>query len=357
MNIKFLLDANINQNIVQYSGWRYLKTYKEDEKSNRGLVASAYKKGKELLMIIRGTDPEEINEVINDIINVSPLNDIFNDISISLGLLPQQLPLLMDFYSSLQHKYHTSSVLFTGHSLGGALAQLMALSTPNSKAVAFDPPGIYKVANNYGLLGYNKPINNIQIFNNYPNLINSHGKHLVKPWQIKTKVLSVYGPDFISYFKFSMETHKMNSFLSGEIAFKPNKWPVDNFSFLHGLNGEDLKLKKICSSYNDYLNYAKNKKYWDDFISGEDYGKNILNGLGNIISGVSGKKEGDLLYEMGNLLLDTGIYAFYSPYNEGSNQNVLRKLHHTASSDVSKYSKEEDKFDVIYLAGDDEWFE
>ena len=315
------------------------------------MVANAYKKEKELLMIIRGTDPEEINEIFEDIWTASPFNDILNDISLSLGLLPQQTSQLMTFYNKLSHKYNFNSVTFTGHSLGGALAQLMALSVPNSKAVAFDSPGVTKVALNYELIESGDTLDNIQIFNNAPNLINSHGKHLVQPWQIKTNIPAFYGPDPINYIRFSLETHKIKSFANAFLAVKPNTWPVDKFSLKKINFNEDFKFKKLCSSYNHYLNYAKNKNYWDRFINGDGYGENLVNSVGNFL--FKPKSENEMLLGLGKLLLDIGASAIYNPYENDHKQETMAELHHTNIYDVRAYEYEENGMDVIYLSHSD----
>lgn len=101
------------------------------------------------------------------------------------GCLPAQYKNAKDFtYKIVEQQGREFSYVLVGHSLGGGLAQLVAIKTAFS-AVTFDAPGVLKVAKNY--FSSNEIIEaekNIKAFIHGYDLINMFGTHIVSLSQI-----------------------------------------------------------------------------------------------------------------------------------------------------------------------------
>lgn len=106
------------------------------------------------------------------------------------GCLPAQYKNAKDFtYKIVEQQGREFSYVLVGHSLGGGLAQLVAIKTAFS-AVTFDAPGVLKVAKNY--FSSNEIIEaekNIKAFIHGYDLINMFGTHIVSLSQIIPKNL------------------------------------------------------------------------------------------------------------------------------------------------------------------------
>lgn len=101
------------------------------------------------------------------------------------GCLPAQYKNAEEFtYKIIEKQGREFSYVLVGHSLGGGLAQLVAIKTAFS-AVTFDAPGVLKVAKNY--FSSNKIIEaekNIKAFIHGYDLVNMFGTHIVPLIQI-----------------------------------------------------------------------------------------------------------------------------------------------------------------------------
>lgn len=102
-----------------------------DEKT--GMEAIALRNGNEITISYRGTENTE--ELIR-----TGVNEIFT------GNYDGQFDKASEFYNRIASKYSESKINLTGHSLGGALAQYVALSTENisrlGEVTTFSSPGI-----------------------------------------------------------------------------------------------------------------------------------------------------------------------------------------------------------------------
>lgn len=107
------------------SDWTHLKEGK-NEKS--GFCGRAYYKNGIIAISLRGTE-------LNDI------GDLNNDASMGVNNLPNQFIDAQKFYEKIKSKFPKQKIVFTGHSLGGSLAQLMANQT-GCEAVTFNAYGV-----------------------------------------------------------------------------------------------------------------------------------------------------------------------------------------------------------------------
>ena len=143
----------------------WIKVSEYDKKS--GFHGEAfYKKGK-VVIAIRGTD-----EVVNDLIK----EDIGH---LAMKKLPNQYVDAQKFYEKVKKDFPKQEILFTGHSLGGSLAQLMSNKTGH-ETVTFNAYGVRDILQgnvrddlenirNYGNIDdstYNLNLNN-QLGNTY----------------------------------------------------------------------------------------------------------------------------------------------------------------------------------------------
>ena len=108
-----------------------------------GLSVTVFRNGDEVSIAIRGT--EGINFL-----------DLFADLALGLGLVPGQYDKLKDFYEALKSSgaiQPSDNITVSGHSLGGFLAQLLAVDFPGDfeHTYTYNAPGIGGVA--LGLFG------------------------------------------------------------------------------------------------------------------------------------------------------------------------------------------------------------
>ena len=91
-------------------------------------ACAAYKNGNQIIISFRGTN--------------TPIDWIDSDLPIALGLIPTtSLVDAMIFYNEIKNNplYADCNISFTGHSLGGAIAELMGAKYGNT-AVTFNAP-------------------------------------------------------------------------------------------------------------------------------------------------------------------------------------------------------------------------
>ena len=120
-------------------GWEYIGTSIDNKNGFRG---SVYKKGNDIAISFAGTDPKDIK-------------DLKNDLSMGFALAPSQLNNANDLYKQIIAKYPDGNIIFTGHSLGGSLAQLMSAKT-GDRAVTFNAYGTGDILFNSGYTNLNK---------------------------------------------------------------------------------------------------------------------------------------------------------------------------------------------------------
>ena len=105
----------------------WIKVSEFDKKS--GFHGEAFCKNGKVVIAMRGTD-----EVVNDLIK----EDIGH---LAMKKLPNQYVDAQKFYEKVRKEFPNQEIIFTGHSLGGSLAQLMSNKT-GDETVTFNAYGV-----------------------------------------------------------------------------------------------------------------------------------------------------------------------------------------------------------------------
>jgi hypothetical protein len=252
--------GNLGFNVPK--GWNVMEV-SSDKNEKEGFFAVAFQKNKEIVVALRGTD-FHFGEGFNDIVSNLPeivafLEGLKNDFDFWGGDMTHQFMEVKPFIEKIIKQASTdSNITFTGHSLGGAIAQLASVVF-SKHATVFDSPGIagvkvgnIKVSNTHDF--------DISIFNTAPNLVNTINKHVVNPVALNIES-KITGPELIDYIKFCFEQHPM------EIV-------VQKFDQTSGNLLPNAALPAISEwpygaveSYQFYASYDKRKDVWDKFIN------------------------------------------------------------------------------------------
>lgn len=186
-----------------------------------GFFAKAYKNdiSDNIVVAFQGTDD---------------LYDLFSaDLDLALGKVPTHYSPAKEFvdYVIDYYQLNLSVISFTGHSLGGFLAQLMS-ATYNRPAVIFDSPGAEKVITDYyGDNSYSveysvsEVSDKVKCFNSAPNLINiASGAH----FEDVIRIFPEFDPGSITY---TLQQHDMSNIL---LQFKATSGDAKISSAMNG---------------------------------------------------------------------------------------------------------------------------
>ncbi|MCD6034633.1 MAG: hypothetical protein K0R63_374 [Rickettsiales bacterium] len=232
-------------------GWEFFVASNTTNDSG-GYFGAAFKKGNEIVIVHRGTEPKT-------------LIDFDDDAQIFIGNLPDQFASAQAFNTFVKQQASSgTTITYSGHSLGGALAELSA-AQDNVKATSFDSPGTKPIIQDMiddGTLPRNAMTNaktNITTFNAAPNLVNMANEHVGSnlrldfPFDIHDNAGVNLGADYVA---FSFHQHSMQNFVD---AFDPvtgklvvNATPVGTWS---------------TAGYDDFISYTSNQRYWDSYIA------------------------------------------------------------------------------------------
>lgn len=102
----------------------WIKVSEYDKKS--GFHGEAFYKNRKVVIAMRGTDDK---------------GDLANDINMAKKKLPNQYADAQKFYEKVKKDFPDQEIIFTGHSLGGSLAQLMSNKTGH-ETVTFNAYGV-----------------------------------------------------------------------------------------------------------------------------------------------------------------------------------------------------------------------
>ena len=318
---------------------------------NENFACAAYKKGNKIIISFRGTDdPKDIYDA---------------DLNILINNLPEDDFLKAEyFYKQLVNssKYGECEIEFTGHSLGGAIAQLMGAKYGN-KTVTFNAPGMYdqledigcstsikyNYITNYTVLndyignykahvGYTYymqplPIEKETLFDTHMGIFNYdeniHGAFISKPSGFTTlDALALWYFDVNNTLSPNISIASMNEtqlvhaisiveqcFGDADIQINPIKCTVNGKYFIVGSKGDDL-----------LEGASKNDKLWgndgDDTLYGYDGNDTIYSVEGNDVL-IGGKGNDDLRGSQG---FDT--YIFYT----GDGNDVIKETNQTITS-------------------------
>ena len=134
--------------------------YGFQQNSETGFFGYALVEKDRVVIIFRGTD-----RYSNDTVGTDYKNDIF----MVLNKIPEQLTDALNFYDDIKSKFPNKKIDVTGHSLGGSLAQYVAIMRNINEAVCFCPVGIGPSMENY-LSKYGSKTSQSRIINyNNPN--------------------------------------------------------------------------------------------------------------------------------------------------------------------------------------------
>lgn len=130
-------------------------------------ACAAYKNGNKVIIAFRGTD-DNIDKYVTDL-------------DIALGNIPTvSFVYAKTFYLNLVQYFEDQDIdveiEFTGHSLGGAIAQLMGSQNKNCKTVTFNAPGMLNMLDQIGCSTTDEydNITNYSIINDYVGNLRAH---------------------------------------------------------------------------------------------------------------------------------------------------------------------------------------
>ena len=110
-----------------------------------GFFACVLKKDKEIVIVFRGTE-------------LSDNNDLKDDLKMYLHKMPSQAKSANNLYNYVKKEYPNHNIVLVGHSLGGSLAQIIA-SIYNLDAITFNAFGIGNILKDSSKLHVDKIIN------------------------------------------------------------------------------------------------------------------------------------------------------------------------------------------------------
>ena len=256
----------------------------DEHKSNNGFYGEAFYKNGIILIALRGT-------------NISELGDIASDRSMTTKHVPSQYVDAQKFYKQIASKFSNEKIVFTGHSLGGSLAQLMGAEM-GSETVTFNAYGIGDLIQKDNVKGTNnRNYGNIDdtVFN--ANLKNQFGKTYIIGSKEKSPYLTSSDTTGYKSGQYPMKKHSIENMGNLEDAVEYKK-PEELGSNLlkanvsYDINARDIDKKRVITREE----IAKMSK--DEFERNENFINQQLK-LGNIMSKAQADekvKTGDLIW-------------------------------------------------------------
>lgn len=197
--------------IDSYDSDKMNKNYnvlKESDKKIWGFKGYAVQTGdNEICIIYRGTDFKKVD-----------LYDFWNDYKMTKNKVPAQMTEALDFIQKIKFEYPRAKIVLSGHSLGGSLAQMIAMMVSVDEVVTFSPFGTLGIMaehnEKYGIAtppelvtNYTNPKDPIGRSNlkygygNYyfvPELESTYNIHKVENWQSLEHRIPIDQTEFLS---------------------------------------------------------------------------------------------------------------------------------------------------------------
>jgi hypothetical protein len=260
-------------------GWEVLTVSgKQDGKD--GYFGAVFKKGHDVVVVHRGTsfpmadDSDGIRDKIDDIKDF--IFDLNDDFQLWANKAPDQFYVAMGFMAEVVNYMGERDVLsFTGHSLGGLLAQLTAIAFNNKHATVFDSPGAKGVVEHEDFLVVTDELD-INIYNAAPNVVNTVSEHIATPISVKVES-KIGGPDIMDYFRFSFQQHPIVG-----IAAKFNK-ETGTVAAEDIINYDQKWPSGTYGGYKYFASYDHNQEIWDSYIQAQwDGNKKLQKKYGDV---------------------------------------------------------------------------
>ena len=251
--------------------------------SNKGFHGETFYKDEMVVISFRGTEKDK--------------GDIENDIRMGTKFLPSQYVDAHNFYLQVKSIFPNKKIVFTGHSLGGALAQIMGAETGN-ETVTFNAYGAGDLMQKDNIKGTNiRNYGNIDdtVFN--LNLSNQLGKTYIIGSKEKSKYLTSSDNLGYKFGQYPIKKHFIEDMGNLEDAVEYKK-PEELGSNLlkanvsYDINARDIDKKRVITREE----IAKMSK--DEFERNENFINQQLK-LGNIMSKAQADekvKTGDLIW-------------------------------------------------------------
>lgn len=125
---------------VKKSGWTQVASSSADN----GFHAKAFEKDGKIMIAFRGSDDAA---------------DLTSDYQMVAGRVPEQLENANNFVAQVRQQHPDAQIIVTGHSLGGALTELVASKNEDVLGLTFDAVGTRDIVKKNGLKDNNNTIN------------------------------------------------------------------------------------------------------------------------------------------------------------------------------------------------------
>lgn len=113
-------------------GWERLMSYTDE---SNGFHANAFEKDGKIIIAFRGSDE---------------VRDLVSDFSMLEGKIPEQLRNATDFVAKIKEMNPDAKIIVTGHSLGGALTELVSSEFDDVLGISFDAVGTKQIVEKSG---------------------------------------------------------------------------------------------------------------------------------------------------------------------------------------------------------------
>lgn len=240
-NLAYLDKAELNNTNYLITGWTKIssKNFNEEDNSNQFRChVLKQKEGKENLMVFAFKG-----------MHITNIDDILAVYAIVSGEPPLFLDKIYKFIEKtrIDHGLLKSKVYLCGHSLGGYIANMLAI-THGFNTVTFDSPGINIEHVPVSSLAYNKKHFRNFCFLSHPNVINCFGEHYFDIYYIAT---SLEKSKEIAAKKTQAITNVFSGVATAATFFAPGL--KDLLCVIHDL-GIDGRLKKATDAFG-FLNH------------------------------------------------------------------------------------------------------